>query len=203
MALSVVYFRITHRLGRPHYVWDEYLYSVREKIEVRVTVSVTFCVVLLCCVGWWWWKEGRRWNPVPPHSPLFSKSTKGAARLNVPIRRTNRYQQYYMPSQHTYCERVWNLIQGCDVQSSDYRVYISTPPSPEVKIYYPAGDWTPDLLNQRQTCYHLSQHGELEHKTLQRLISVCPRVCFRETQSFHLQQKRLLFGKTKLFLVTA
>ena len=34
MALSVVYFRITHRLGRPRYVWDEYLYSVREKVEV-------------------------------------------------------------------------------------------------------------------------------------------------------------------------
>ena len=45
MALSVVYFRITHRLGKPHYVWDEYLYSVREKVEVRVTVSVTVCVV--------------------------------------------------------------------------------------------------------------------------------------------------------------
>ena len=58
MALSVVYFRITHRLGRPHYVWDEYLYSVLEKVEVRVTVSVTVCVVLLCCMGWWW-KEGR------------------------------------------------------------------------------------------------------------------------------------------------
>ena len=28
MALSVVYFQITHRLGRPHYVWEEYLYSV-------------------------------------------------------------------------------------------------------------------------------------------------------------------------------
>ena len=40
MALSVVYFRITHCLGRPHYVWDEYMYSVREKVEVRVTVSV-------------------------------------------------------------------------------------------------------------------------------------------------------------------
>ena len=45
-------------------------------------------------------------------------------------------------------------------------MYISTPPSPEVenfqiKIYHPAGDWTPDLLNQRQTCYHLSQRGEL------------------------------------------
>ena len=50
MALSVVYFRITHRLGRPHCVWDEYLYSVREKVEVRVTVSVTVRVVLLCCV---------------------------------------------------------------------------------------------------------------------------------------------------------
>ena len=48
MALSVVHFRITHRLGRPHYVWDEYLYIVREKVEVRMTVSVTVCVVLLC-----------------------------------------------------------------------------------------------------------------------------------------------------------
>ena len=45
MALSVVYFRITHFLGRPHYVCDEYLYSVREKVEVRMTVSVTVCVV--------------------------------------------------------------------------------------------------------------------------------------------------------------
>ena len=45
MALSVVYFQIAHRLGRPHYVWDEYLYSVLEKVEVRVTVSVTVSVV--------------------------------------------------------------------------------------------------------------------------------------------------------------
>ena len=27
-------------------------------------------------------------------------------------------------------------------------------------MYYPAGDRTPDLLNQRQTCYQLSQRGE-------------------------------------------
>ena len=79
------------------------------------------------------------------HSLLFLESTKGAARLNIPIRRTNLYQQYYMPSQHTYYGRVWNLIQACDVQSSNYKVYISTHPSPEVetfqmKIYYPAGD---------------------------------------------------------------
>ena len=51
MALGVVYFRNTHRLGKPHYVWDEYMYSVREKVEVVVIVSVIVCVVLLCCVG--------------------------------------------------------------------------------------------------------------------------------------------------------
>ena len=49
MALSVVYFRITHRLGRPHYVWDEYLYSVLEKVEVSLTVSVTVCSVIVLC----------------------------------------------------------------------------------------------------------------------------------------------------------
>ena len=31
-------------LRQPHYVWDEYLYSVLEKVEVRVTVCVTVCV---------------------------------------------------------------------------------------------------------------------------------------------------------------
>ena len=87
---------------------------------------------------------------MPTHSLLFSKSTKGAARLNVPIRRMNHYQQYYMPSQHTYCGRVWSLIQAGNVQFSDYKVYISTPRSPEVenyemKIYDLAWDLTPDL----------------------------------------------------------
>ncbi|KAJ4431956.1 hypothetical protein ANN_20565 [Periplaneta americana] len=38
-------------------------------------------------------EEGRRGNPVPARSLLLSNSTKGAARLNVPIRRTNHYQQ--------------------------------------------------------------------------------------------------------------
>ena len=39
----------------------------------------------------------------------------------------------------------------------------TSPPllAPKLKIYYPAGDRTPDLLNQRQTCYHLSQCGKL------------------------------------------
>ena len=51
--------------------------------------------------------------------PALFEKHQGVARFNVPIRRTNRYQQYYMPSQHIYCGRVWNLIQACDVQSSD------------------------------------------------------------------------------------
>ena len=42
MALSVVYFWIMHRLGRPHYVWDEYLYSVLEEVRVTVCVSVVW-----------------------------------------------------------------------------------------------------------------------------------------------------------------
>ncbi|KAJ4449176.1 hypothetical protein ANN_00572 [Periplaneta americana] len=37
--------------------------------------------------------EGRRGNAVPARSLLLSNSTKGAARLNVPVRRTNHYQQ--------------------------------------------------------------------------------------------------------------
>ena len=51
MALSVVYFRIMHRLSRPHYVWDLYLYSVREKVEVGMIVSVTVCVVSFVLCG--------------------------------------------------------------------------------------------------------------------------------------------------------
>ena len=48
MALSVVYFWIMHHLGRPNYVWDEYLYSVLEKVEVRVIVCIAVCVIVLC-----------------------------------------------------------------------------------------------------------------------------------------------------------
>ena len=32
--------------------------------------------------------------------------------------------------------------------------------APRLKIFHPAGDRTPDLLSQRQTCYHLSQRDE-------------------------------------------
>ena len=135
MALSVVYFRITQRLGRPYYMWDEYLYSVLWKVEVRVTV----CVVKLCCVGWWW-KEGRRWTPVPAHSLLFSKSTKGAARLNVPIGLTNRYQQYYyvFSTYIGYCGRVWNLIQMINIVMYNLASRKCTSPpllAPRLKIF--------------------------------------------------------------------
>ena len=46
MALNVIHFQFMHRFGRPHYMWDEYLYSILEKVEVRVTVSV----IVLCGV---------------------------------------------------------------------------------------------------------------------------------------------------------
>ena len=38
-------FSIHAPLGRPHYVWDEYLYSVLEEVEVRVTVCVSVIVL--------------------------------------------------------------------------------------------------------------------------------------------------------------
>ena len=81
-------------------------------------------------------------------------------------------------------------------------MYISTPPSPEVenfqmKIYYPAGDRTPDLLNQRQTCYHLSQPGELTLKNVDLVIydydkslDVCSA---QQTRSTERPQLRLRF----------
>ena len=53
----------------------------------------------------------------------------------------------------------WRSLRGDKVDSvypkTFRRIYF------QIKIYYPDGDRTPDLLNQRQTCYHLSQRGEL------------------------------------------
>ena len=83
IALSVVYFLIMHRLGRPHYVRDEYLYSVREKVEVGVIVSVT---VLQCnCVVW----DDDRKEEGETRCRLITCSSRKAPRgppgLNVPI----------------------------------------------------------------------------------------------------------------------
>ena len=43
-----------------------------------------------------------------------------------------------------------------------------------MKIYYPARDRTPDLLNQRQTCYHLNQRGK---QVRSRCRQMCPLFC--------------------------
>ena len=176
---STIYYvlQVLRKTDRWHWVWSIFKSCTAwgDHITCGISVECTLgswgygdcmcnclCSVIYCVVvGWWWWRKGRRWNLVLAHSLLFSKSTKRATRLNVPILQMNRYQQYCMPFQRTYCWRVWNLIQACDVQSSDKKVFISTPRSPEVenfqmKIYYPAGDRTLDLLNQRQTFYHLS-----------------------------------------------
>ena len=45
--VSVVYFRLTHLLGRARYVGDVYT----EISEVRVTVCVIFCGVIVLYVG--------------------------------------------------------------------------------------------------------------------------------------------------------
>ena len=71
MALSVVYFLIMHHLGRPHYVWYEYLYSVLEKLEVRVTVCVTVCVV---------WDEDERKGEGETRCRLIACSSRKAPR---------------------------------------------------------------------------------------------------------------------------
>ena len=122
------------RTDRWHWVWSIFKSCTTgaDHIMCGTSICIVYCrtlrlgdctcsclcsVIVLWSVGWW--KEGRKWNPVPAHNLLFSKSTKEAARLNVPMRRTYRYQQYYMPSQHIYCGKVWNLIQACDVQSSN------------------------------------------------------------------------------------
>ncbi|KAJ4445827.1 hypothetical protein ANN_12512 [Periplaneta americana] len=48
-------------------------------------------------------EEGRRGNPLPARSLLLSNSTKGAARLNVPIRRTNHYHWNSLPASIRDC----------------------------------------------------------------------------------------------------
>ena len=73
-------------------------------------------------------------------------------------------------------------------------MYISTPPSPEVenfqiKIYCPTGDQTPDLLNQRQTCYHLSQRSELLYKM------------FANKFDFHLQKDSSVQGVRSILVI--
>ena len=49
MALSVVYFQFMHRLGRPHNEWDDYLYSVLEEVEVRMTMCSCLCSGIVLC----------------------------------------------------------------------------------------------------------------------------------------------------------
>ena len=68
------------------------------------------CAVLWCNV--WVMNVRSRWvtvKPVAGISLLLSKSAKGSARFNVPIRRTNRYQQYIRL--HIKCTAEGDLIQ--------------------------------------------------------------------------------------------
>ena len=109
MALSVVYFQFTHRLGRPHCVWDEYLYSVLEKVEVRMTVCVTVCVV---------WDDDDRKGEGETRCRLIACSSRNAPR--GPHGLTSPSDgRIAINNSLLNIHRVWNLIQACDVQSSD------------------------------------------------------------------------------------
>ena len=55
-----------------------------------------------------------------------------------------------------------------------------------MKIYYSTRDRTPDLLNQRHTCYHLSQCGELLKKMITRQWGLLWRITCK-TNQFSLQ----------------
>ena len=57
MVLSVVYFRVTHHLGRPHYVRDEYLYSVLYEVEEGDCMCNCLCSVIV--LGGMVMKKGR------------------------------------------------------------------------------------------------------------------------------------------------
>ena len=108
-------------------------------IYIQYIIKCLCSVIVLCGMM----MKGRRWSPVPAHSLLFSKITKRAARFNVPIRRTNRYQQYYMPSQHTYCVGV--AIRKCTsppllaTRLKIFKLKFTTPPRIEPRTCWPRG----------------------------------------------------------------
>ena len=73
-------------------------------------------------------------------------------------------ETFFVDALRMYLGKIWNLIQGLYTQSSDWMLYISTPLSSfvenlDMEFFCLAGDRTPDPLNQKQTCYHLSQRG--------------------------------------------
>ena len=74
--------RVLRKVDRWCWVWS--IFNSRTTWADHITCGTSICIMYWRKLGWWWWKEGGRWNPVPAHSLLFSKSTKGAARLNVP-----------------------------------------------------------------------------------------------------------------------
>ena len=74
MVFSVVYFQIMHRLGRPHYVLDEYLYSVLNEVEVRVTMCKCLCSVIVL------WHDDERKVEGETQCQLIACSSRNGAR---------------------------------------------------------------------------------------------------------------------------
>ena len=110
-----------------------------------VFVSFAKCHLQRCssrCFNCVLWDDDERKGEGETRCRLIACSSRIAPRgppgLTTPIRRTNPYEQYYMPSQHTYCGRVWNLIQACEVQSSpeveNFQISNPGPSEPEADM---------------------------------------------------------------------
>ena len=65
--------RVPRKVDRWRWAWS--IFKSRTAWADHITCGTSICM---------WWKEGRKWNPVPAHSLLFSKSTKGPPGLTSP-----------------------------------------------------------------------------------------------------------------------
>ena len=111
--------RVPRKADRWRWVWS--IFNSRTAWADHITCGTSICIVYWrkLRLGWLYvllfvysncvvWADDERKGEGEIRCRLIACSSR-KARLNVPIRQTNRYKEYYMPSQHTYCGRCWNL----------------------------------------------------------------------------------------------
>ena len=108
---------------KPHFRGDNVIHSLFMLLQalyyrIKLSVSMRRCqgiiYVLYCSVMYEWWsEEWRRKKSRAGISLLLPKITERVARLNNPIRRTNRHQQYIcLRTTHMHGGGIWDFIQG-------------------------------------------------------------------------------------------
>ena len=110
------------------------------------------------------------------------KAPRGPPGLTSPfdgrITINSTYQQYYMPSQHTYCGRVWNLIQACEYNLAIRKC--TSPPllAPRLKIF--KWKFTTTSGIESWTCWTRGRHATIWASAASGLLSVDSEYkCFR------------------------